>query len=58
LQLSNVNSANNSVSDTSADLKYFIHVKKIFEPIKSELDEHLADVFDEVSLDNDFDKLT
>jgi hAT family C-terminal dimerisation region len=38
-------------------LKDFIRVKKISEPIKSELDEYLADALDETSLDDDFDIL-
>jgi hAT family C-terminal dimerisation region len=50
-------SANNIVSDTRADLKDFIRVKKISEPIKSEIDDYLADALDEASLDDDFDIL-
>jgi hAT family C-terminal dimerisation region len=42
-------SVSSSVSDTRASLKDFIRVKKISEPIKSELDE--------ASLDDDFDIL-
>jgi hypothetical protein len=38
-------------------LKDIICVKKISEPIKSELDEYIADALDEASLDDDFDIL-
>jgi hAT family C-terminal dimerisation region len=50
-------SVSSSVSDIRASLKDFIRVKKISEPIKSELDEYLADALDEASLDDDFDIL-
>jgi hypothetical protein len=43
-------SVSSSVSDTRASLKDFIRVKKISEPIKSELDE--------ARLDDDFDILS
>jgi hypothetical protein len=49
--------ASSRVSDTRAGLKDFIHVKKISEPIKSELDEYLADALNESSLNDDFDIL-
>jgi hypothetical protein len=48
-------SAINIVSDTRADLKNFIRVKKISKLIKSEIEEYLADILDETSLDDDFD---
>jgi hypothetical protein len=51
-------SASSSVSDTRARLKYFIRIKKISEPIKSEIDKYLADALDEASLDDDFDILS
>jgi hypothetical protein len=50
-------SASSTVSDTMAGLKDFIRVKKISEPIKSEIDDYLADALDEASLDDDFDIL-
>jgi hypothetical protein len=50
-------SASSTVSDTRAGLKDFIRVKKISEPIKSEIEEYLADTLDEASLDDDFDIL-
>jgi hAT family C-terminal dimerisation region len=50
-------SANSIVSDTRVGLKDFIRVKKISEPIKSEIDDYLADALDETSLDDDFDIL-
>jgi hypothetical protein len=50
--------ASSSVSDIRAGLKDFIRVKKISEPIKSELDEYLADALDEANLDDDFNILT
>jgi hAT family C-terminal dimerisation region len=50
-------SASSIVSDTRVDLKDFIHVKKISEPIKSEIDDYLADALDDASLDDDFDIL-
>jgi hypothetical protein len=39
------------------DLKDFMRVKKIFEPLKSEIEEYLADALDEASLDDEFDIL-
>jgi hypothetical protein len=48
-------SVSSSVSDTRDGLKDIIRVKKISEPIKSELDEYIADALDEASLDDDFD---
>jgi hypothetical protein len=39
-------------------LKDFICVKKISDPIKSEIDKYLADAFDEASLDDKFDILS
>jgi hypothetical protein len=50
-------SASSSVSDTKASLKNFIRIKKISEPIKSEIEEYLADALDEASFDDDFDTL-
>jgi hAT family C-terminal dimerisation region len=50
-------SVSSIVSDTRAGLKDFIRVKKISESIKSEIDDYLADAFDEASLDDDFDIL-
>jgi hypothetical protein len=50
-------SASSIVSDTRAGLKDFIRAKKISEPIKSEIDDYLADALDEASLDDDFDIL-
>jgi hAT family C-terminal dimerisation region len=50
-------SVSSSVSDTRTSLKDFIRVKKISEPIKSKLDEYLADALDEASLDDDLDIL-
>jgi hAT family C-terminal dimerisation region len=50
-------SAISIVSDTRAGLKDFIRVKKISEPIKSEIDDYMADALDEASLDDDFDIL-
>jgi hypothetical protein len=39
-------SASSIVSDTRAGLKDFIRVKKIFEPIKSEIDNYLDEALD------------
>jgi hAT family C-terminal dimerisation region len=50
-------SASSSISDIRVSLKDFIRIKKISEPIKSKLDEYLADALDETSLDDDFDIL-
>jgi hAT family C-terminal dimerisation region len=50
-------SASSSVSDTRVGLKDFICVKKISIPIKSKLDEYLADALDEAIFDSDFDIL-
>jgi hAT family C-terminal dimerisation region len=50
-------SASSTVSDTRAGFNDFIRVKKIFEPIKSEIDDYLADALDETSFDDDFDIL-
>jgi hypothetical protein len=50
-------SVSGSVSDIRTSLKDFIFVKKIFDPIKSEIEEYLADLLDEASLDDEFDIL-
>jgi hAT family C-terminal dimerisation region len=50
-------SVSSSVSDRRTGLKDFIRIKKISEPIKSEIEEYLADTLDEASLDDDFDIL-
>jgi hAT family C-terminal dimerisation region len=50
-------SASSIVSDTRAGLKDFIRVKKISVPIKSDIDDYMADALDEASLDDDFDIL-
>jgi hypothetical protein len=47
-------SASSIVSDTMVGLKDFIRVEKISEPIKSKIDDYLADALDEASLDNDY----
>jgi hAT family C-terminal dimerisation region len=49
--------ASNTVSDIRTGLKDFIRVKKISEPIKSEIEEYLANALDDASLDDDFDIL-
>jgi hAT family C-terminal dimerisation region len=53
-----ISSASNStISDTRAGLKDFIRLKKISEPLKSEIEEYFSDALDETSLDDEFDIL-
>jgi hAT family C-terminal dimerisation region len=53
-----ISSASNStISDTRAGLKDFIRLKKIPEPLKSEIEEYFSDALDETSLDDEFDIL-
>ncbi|KAJ3688446.1 hypothetical protein LUZ61_017610 [Rhynchospora tenuis] len=49
--------ASSSVSNTKADLKEFLNVRKTSEPIKSELEEYLTQPLDLASMDDDFDIL-
>jgi hypothetical protein len=46
------------MSDTRAGLKDYLSVKKIGEPMKTELEEYLAEPLDQASMDDDFDILS